>query len=91
MASTILLAANVEDAISQHCIPLYWPHPDVRIGPPDIVGRAVKGGDSPNLSSNSLFQRVCYREPQETQLLSAGVYKKDHVFMLLAIVRNVTS
>lgn len=91
MASAILLAANVEDAISQHYIPLYWPHPDGRIWPPDIVGRAVKGGDSPNLSSNSLSQRVCWGEPQQIQLLSTGVYKKDLVFTLLAIVRNVTS
>lgn len=93
MAPVTLLAANVEDAISHHHIPLYCPCPEARIWPLDIPGRAVKQGDSPNLSQNSLSPggTVCesWGEPQEIQLLSAGVYKKDGVFMLLPIVGNV--
>lgn len=89
-----LLADNVEDANSQRHIPLHCPCPEARIWPLDIRGRAVKQGDSPNLSRNSLSQweqRVSVGGgPQEIQLLSAGVYKKDGVFMLLPIVGNVT-
>lgn len=31
----------------------------------------------------------CWGEPQEIQLLSAGLYKKDGVYMLLLIAGNV--
>jgi len=41
-ASMILLAANVQDAISQHYTPLYQSYPDVRIWLPDMQGGAVK-------------------------------------------------
>jgi len=42
MASVTLLAADEEDAISQHHIPLYCPCPEARIRPLDVLGRAVK-------------------------------------------------
>lgn len=64
-------------------IPLYCPCPEARIWPLDILGRAVKLGDSPNPSQTAFpgENGVCWGEPQEIQMLSAGVYKKDSVLM----------
>lgn len=88
-----LLAANVEDAISQRHIALYCPCPEARIWPLDIPGRAVKRGGSPNLSWNSFSQ-------WEQCVSVGGNLKKSNCFqmefikrmvcLLLPIVGNVT-